>query len=455
MAAALSSTRLWLGLALSTAAIGAMHADEVDDFVATQMAAQHIPGLSLAVLKGGQPLKVKSYGVANLELGTPVTPESVFMIGSLSKQFIAAGVVLLSREGRVGLEDSVRKFLPDAPDAWQPITVRHALTHTGGFPREAPGFDPVKPKSDADVIRTAYAVPLAFRPGEKFDYSNLGYFVLAEIIHRSTQKPWPQFLQERLFAPLGLNSTRTTTVEALVPHRVAGYEWRDGQYLNGEILIGVRPSGAFLSSIQDLAKWEAALCANAPLTPPERELMWTPVKLNDGSEQPYGLGWRVDKMGRHRLVHHAGTIGGFRVHLARFVDDGLTVIVLTNSGLSLPEKITTGVAACYISDLLPKRKAAKLPAEDLDACTGQYQAGGGRLITVSRRDDKLAMTMSFGNRSVELGLFTPESKTRFFNADDPRSTHAFIADAQGRRLLVIENKDGKEVQRLPKLGPQK
>lgn len=454
-----SSAARWLGLAVVVwvAAVSSARADQIDDYVTAKMRRQHIPGLSLVVLKDGKPVKVKGYGVSNLELGTPATPESIYMIGSISKQFIAAGIMFLHKEGKVGLDDSIRKYLPDAPETWQPITVRHALTHTGGLTTKAliPGFDPVKPQSNADLIKASYTVPLASKPGEKYAYSNLGYYVLAEIIQRAAQKPWPQYVHERIFAPLGMNATRTTTLEDLVPHRVDGYDWVEGKYRHGGTLIGVSTSGAFLSSVQDLAKWDAALYSDKLFTQQEREMMWTPVKLNDGSEKPYGFGWVVGKVGKHRHVRHAGTMIGFRAEMTRFVDDRLTVIVLTNAGQAVPEQIALGVAALYIPDLLPRRNTVKLPAHVLDAYTGQYQLPGGRVMNVTRSDGKLRLVMSIDKTSMELGLLIPESKTRFFNEDDPRNTYIFSTNAQGRWQFAIEDQDGKVGQPIPKLDPQK
>lgn len=437
----------WLGLALLAAAVA--RADQVDDFIADKMGRQHIPGLSIAVLKNGRPVKVKGYGFANLELDTRATPETVYKIGSLSKQFIAAGIVLLNADGKLGLDDSIRKYLEDAPETWQPITVRHALTHTAGLVREAPGFSAMKLQSDVDTIRTAYATALVFQPGEKFQYSNLGYFALAEIITRTAGKPWPQYLQERLFAPLGMSATRTTTIEELIPHRASAYDydWADNAFHNSEIMLGVRPSGAFISSVLDLAKWDAALYADRPFSAEQRALMWTPVKLNDGSEKPYGFGWVVEKVGKHRHVHHAGTLTSFRSQISRFVDDRLTVIVLTNCGQALPENIALRVAAFYIPDLMPKRKAMKLSAQVLDGYAGRYEATDARTRSVVRRGDKLALAIVSGRESPEAGVLRPESETRFFNEDDTRSTYIFARDAQGKMQLVMENEEGREVQK--------
>lgn len=450
------------------AAVSGARADEVDDYISGQMSRQHIPGLSLAVLKDGKPVKMQGYGVANLELGTRATPETAYQIGSVSKQFIAAGIVRLSAEGKVGLDDPVRKYLGDAPETWQAITVRHLLTHTSGLVRETPGLQ-LKAQSEMEAIRAGYSAPLVFAPGEKWQYSNLGYFILAEIISRAAQLPWPQYLQERIFAPLGMSATRTTTVEELVPHRASGYHWMDDhKYRNAPIIPGVRPSGAFLSSVLDLAKWDAALYSDEVFSPQQRELMWTPVKLNDGSEKPYGFGWEVGKVGPHRQVKHAGTMFGFRSQLLRFPDDRLTIVVLANASQALPERIALGVAALYLPDLNPpqsKRNVAKLSAEVLDRYTGRYQFPG-RVLTVARREDDLVVSMALQGMgkeidpllhgvSMEVALLRPESTTRFINVDDPRFTYVFSTDGEGRVQFAVEDQNGKLNQPARKQGPEK
>src|SRR6185503_19876704 len=149
-----------------------------------------------------------------------------------SKQFIATGIMLLVQEGQLGPEDPVSNYLEGTPASWKPITIRHLLNHTSGIVREAPGFDPFKVQSDADVIKTAYPLPLRFAPGEKWEYCNVGYFTLAEIIRKVSGKPWGDYLSDALFKPLEMNSTRTTTTTDLVQDRADGYGWREGKYLN-------------------------------------------------------------------------------------------------------------------------------------------------------------------------------------------------------------------------------
>jgi CubicO group peptidase (beta-lactamase class C family) len=442
---------LWLVPMLAVGFSSAASADQIDDLVTAQMERQHIPGVSIALLKNGKVLKSRGYGVANAELGVPATADTVYQIGSVSKQFIAAGILLLSREGRLSLEDGVGRFIEDAPAAWRPITVRQLLTHTSGLIREVSGNE-LKVQPDIDAIRAGYAAPLQFAPGTKMEYSNLGYFVLAEIITRAAGQPWPQYIDARIFAPLAMKATRTTTVANLVPNRSAGYVWADGAYRNTPEVPNVRPSGAFLSTVADLARWDAALNSDILFSAQERQLMWTPVKLEDGSSRPYGFGWRIENAGGHRQVHHAGTMLGYRGQISRFVDDGISVIVLTNSGQALTERIITRVADLYIPDLLPSRKAMKMPVNELDTYAGKYQLTGG-VLTVARTGNTLTLTMAAGARTIEMAVLQPESRMRFFDEDNLRSTYFFETDAQGRMQVILRNEEGRESMRGARIEP--
>jgi len=207
---------------LLTAAIAA-HADQIDDHVRSRMKEQRIPAISLAVIRNGKIVKAKGYGVANVELNVPATPETVYRLASTGKLFIATGIMLLVEEGKLTLDDPVSKYLVETPEAWQKITVRHLLSHTSGVAKEAPGYDDFKIQNDADVIRSAYVQPILFAPGEKATYSNLGYYILGEIISKASGKPWIQYLAERIFKPLQMNATRTTNLADIVPNRAAGY----------------------------------------------------------------------------------------------------------------------------------------------------------------------------------------------------------------------------------------
>lgn len=336
---------------LLISSFSAQAADKVDKYIIAEMQKQHIPGLSLAVIKKGKIIKSKGYGLANVETNVPVTTETVFKIGSVSKPIIAMGIMLLIEEGRIGIDDKLSKYLENTPETWKDITVRHLLSHTSGIIREAPGFDPAKIQSDADVIKTSYELPLRFTPGEKYEYCNVGYFSLAEIIRKVTGKPWEECLAERIFKPFGMNATRTTTFNDIVPNRANAYSFRENKLSNAKVYLALRPSGAFLSTVMDLAKLEAALDSDSFLKPESRSQMWTPFKFNDGKDSVYGLGWQLTNVNGKRRIHHGGSINGFISEFTRFADERVAVIILTNLGEAVPSNIAVGVAGFYIPDL--------------------------------------------------------------------------------------------------------
>jgi len=337
----------FFALVLLLAATIVAQADQIDDLIKVEMQRQKVPGLSLVVLKYGKIIKAAGYGLANIKLQTPATPETVYKIASVSKQFIATGIMLLVQEGQLSLDDAISKYLEGTPVTWKAITIRHLLTHTSGILREAPGFDPFKIQSDADVIKTAYPLPLRFAPGEKWEYCNTSYFALAEIIRKVAGRSWNDYLSEMVFKPSGMNTTYPTNTKVSIPNRALGYSNND-KLLNAPDWSALRPSGAFLSTVLDLAKWDAVLYTNKVLSDSTRQQMWTPVKLNDGTSHPYGFGWQLDSLKGRRLVHHSGGMTGFRTKFARFVDDRLTIIVLMNLDVADVDSIVYGVAAFYL-----------------------------------------------------------------------------------------------------------
>ena len=436
-----------LALVLILVATVAARADKLDDYVKAEMLKQHIPGLSLAVIKEGKIVKLEGYGLTNIELNVPVKPETAFNIGSLSKQLIAAGIMIMIQDGRLSLDDKLSKFLEGPPDTWKDITIRHLLTHTSGLVREAPGFDPLKIQPDADVIKSAYPLPLRFAPGEKWEYSNLGYFSLAEIIRKVSGKPWPDYLKEHLFLPLGMNVTRTTTVTEIIQNRASGYVWKNNKFENAGSFVALRPSGAFISNVLDLAKWDAALYAGTILGPSARAQMWSPVKLNNGGTHPYGFGWELTTVADHKLVHHGGSLPGFRAQISRFVDDKLSVIVLTNGDSANANSIALNVAAFYIPGLIPKRTVAKIDPKILDAYTGQYQHPS-IVFTITREGDTLRLQQGANAEKQDL---LPESATNFFTNENRRLTYSFIKDENGSVTYLVIQVEGRETGRAKKI----
>jgi D-alanyl-D-alanine carboxypeptidase len=324
----------------------------LDEYIQTEMRKSKIVGLSLAIVRNGHLVKAKGYGFANIETRTPATPETIYKIGSISKQFLASGIMLLVADGKVSLDDPITKYLNAAPQSWEKITVRELLTHTSGLAaqrpeNDPPGYEPFKIQPDADLIRRNYSIPLEFAPGTKWRYSNLGYFVIAEIITRASGVPWNEYLSAMIFAPAGMAATRVTSTTDIVPNRADGYVLEDGRLQKAESWIAVRPSGAFLSNVLDMAKWDAVLYSDRVLTASMRERMWTPANLADGTTYPYGFGWSLDSWHGHRRIDHNGGIPGFLSDFERFVDDELAVIVLMNTSSGNPTQIALDVADLY------------------------------------------------------------------------------------------------------------
>ena len=184
--------------------------DSTDIIVRQMMEKQKIVGLSLAVIKNGQPVANKGYGLANVELNVPVTSETVIRLGSVSKQFFTTAIMKLMEEGKLSIEDPVHKFFPDAPETWRPIKIKNLMSHTSGLQREGPAYDNFKIQPDIDIIKSAYNLPLVFKTGEKYQYCNLAYFMLAEIIKQVSGMPWQDYIHDKLFVPAGMNNSYLT-----------------------------------------------------------------------------------------------------------------------------------------------------------------------------------------------------------------------------------------------------
>lgn len=334
---------------------GIVHADPVDDFVSSEMNRQQIPGLSLAVVQNGKILKEKGYGLSDIENEVPVTPDTVFQSGSLGKQFTSALVMLLVKDGKLSLDASISSYLPNTPKSWEAITVRHLLTHTAGLADPYQRLDMRRDYTDDELLKIFAEIPVLLRPGEMFAYSNMGYQVLGFLCTKVAGRFYGDQLRERIFQPIGMG-TRNISGRDIVMHRAAGYSWFEGEIKNQEWVspsLNSTADGGLYLTAHDLALWDLALYGESPLDAAIKEASWSPVKLNDNSTYPYGFGWDLQPVNGHRSIAHSGTWQGFKTFISRFVDDKLTVIVLTNFSGAKPGMIAHGVAGLYIPALKP------------------------------------------------------------------------------------------------------
>ena len=333
---------------------GAAFADAVDTEIRAEMHKRHVPGLTLAVVRNGKVIRAQRYGFAQLELNVPVTPNTVFSLHSVSKQFCATGIMLLIRARKIKLDDPVTKYFPKCSPAWDAIQVKHLLNHTSGNPdylNEDLNLNLPDNAPDAAVPGAVAKLPLKYAPGNKFAYCNTGYLMLGQIIHQLTGHPDPVFLTNRIFKPLGMSSSRTSSQADIIPNRAARYDWKDGRFINGRppSTVGEIADGGMLSSVLDLSKWDAALYTDKILTANEKRQMWTPGPYDDEEKARYDFGFFLDSFNGHRRVWHYGAgFSGDRSVIARYVDDKVTVIILVNGGEpKLPGLVNT-VAAHYL-----------------------------------------------------------------------------------------------------------
>lgn len=296
--------------------------DNVAQYVKAEMARQHIPGLALLVSRDGEPVRAQGFGFSNVELQVPVKPETLFQSGSVGKQFAATAIMMLVEKGTISLDDSITKYFPEAPPTWKPVSVRHLLSHTGGFTDYPKDFDFRKDRSEDELLKIVEAIPLAFPPGTNWSYSNLGYLTLGILIHRVTGTFYGDVLQERIFRPLGMQTTRIISEADIIPNRSAGYRLVKGELKNQEWVspaLNTTADGSLYFSILDLAKWDAALYTEKLLKRTSLDQMWTVVKLNNGKPNSgdYGFGWEITNSHGHRVVGHSGSWQGFKTQLSR------------------------------------------------------------------------------------------------------------------------------------------
>lgn len=335
----------------------------VDSLVSAEMQRQKFPGLSVVVVRDGKIDYVKGYGLANLEHKVAVKPETIFQSGSVGKQFTAFAIMLLVEDGKISLSDKLTEFFPGAPASWDSITVQNLLTHTAGFGGYMDGFNFRADYTEDSLFNIIKNIPLQFAAGEKSVYSNMGYVTLGLIISKVTGNFYGDFLEQRIFKPLGMTTARIISEYDIVPNRAAGYELVGGEIKNQEWVspsINTTADGSMYVSALDMAKWEAGLNAGSLLKKESYEMMWAPVKLNDGSTYPYGFGWRIDSIENKQIIEHDGTWQGFESTIKRYPQKKIAVIVLANMRTTNTNRIASRILELYQPELRrPRLQAIK------------------------------------------------------------------------------------------------
>ena len=329
--------------------------ERVDAYVRGRMAERQIPGLAVAVVRDGRAVKVKGYGTASVEFGVAADENTVFQMYSVSKVFAGLAAMKLVEEGRLSLDAPVSQFFDSAPPAWAALRVRHLLTHTSGLPSWSanPRFASLPDEkrnelTKAEAVALVSELPLRFAPGERWAYHLSGYVMLGSVVERLSGKSYADFLSERVFTPSGMGSTRFGGTGVLVPRRSpTAYNRQTGELRPWLYPFGEKdyPAAGLNSSAADLAKFFVALDAGKILKPESLGALWSPVRLNDGTEKPYGMGWTVGEHKGRRVVGHEG---GGAAWIAHFPAERLSVVVLCNLNGARADEIQYGIADFYL-----------------------------------------------------------------------------------------------------------
>jgi CubicO group peptidase (beta-lactamase class C family) len=400
-------------------------AARIDAVVRAEMTRQKIPGVAVAAIHRGKAVRVQGYGEANVEHHVPVRPETIFQSGSLGKMFTAAGVMLLVGDGVLRIDEPVTRFFPDAPAAWSAITVRHLLTHTSGIPDYTDeSFDYRKDYSEEELAKLAYSLELEFPPGSRWNYSNTGYVLLGMIIRKTSGRFYGDVLRNRIFTPTGMKTARVITEEDIVPNRAAGYRLVEGELKNQEWVspqLNTTADGSLYLSLLDLVAWEETVRSRRILNTGWDEIL-QPVKLASGRRYPYGFGWAIDDVAGQPVHQHGGAWQGFKTHLARYLQDDLTIIVLANLAQAEPDRIVEAVAALFNPRLA---RAEPAPIEDREPDVTQRLEA----LLAAARDGRL----NRGDFAYVRAGFFPEAAERY------QKLLARVGAA--RRIALVERKE--------------
>jgi CubicO group peptidase (beta-lactamase class C family) len=397
---------------------------------------------SALVARDGKVIFSKGCGMANAEWDIPNTPQTKFRLGSITKQFTAASILLLQERGKLSVQDPICKFFDNCPESWKEITIHHLLTHTGGVPNFTSFPDYQKtmmiPVTMESLVARFKDKPLDFKPGEKMSYSNSGYVTLGYIIEKVAGESYESFLQKNIFGSLKMSNTGYDRHDTVLKNRATGYSFRNGKRVNSEYLNMTIPhaAGALYSTVEDLFAWNEALFSDKLLSAKSREAMMTVDKDN------YAYGLAVNQQFNRKMVSHGGGINGFNTILARFPEEKVTIVVLRNADYGYPDpgKIGQGLAAIVFGEKyeIPRERVAiKIDPKILDAYVGQYELNPNFIITTTREGDSL-MTQATGQPKFEL---FPESETKFFlKVVDAQVT--FVKDDKGAVTHLILHQVG-------------
>jgi CubicO group peptidase (beta-lactamase class C family) len=419
------------------------------------------PGAAALVAQDGKILFEEGRGMADLEHDVPVTPETKFRIGSITKQFTAAAILKLQEEGKLNVNDKLAKFIPDFPRGDE-VTLRHLLTHTSGIHSytSKPDFmsGVTNPVTITDLINSFKGDPFDFDPGTKWAYDNSGYLLLGYIVEKVSGESYGDFLRENFFEPLGMTNTGVYRSGAPISHEALGYAFKDGKFgraINWD-MSWAGGAGALYSTVEDLYRWNEGIFDGKVLSEASLAAAFTPVRVSENEEKSdsgYGFGWAIVETRGLREISHSGGLDGFSSFLMRIPSAHFTVAVLANSSSApkiLPADLARKIMEIYLADKLAPLPVAdtNVSANAFDAYVGRYDYGGP-IMTISRQGNHLYAQLA-GQPKFEI---YPASDSKFFwKVTEAEVT--FVKDKDGKVIKALHQQNGSVID-APRLPDEK
>jgi CubicO group peptidase (beta-lactamase class C family) len=395
-----------------------MHNTEIDALIREQVDSNG-PGVAVAIIKDGQVDYCQGYGLANLEWEIPITPQTVFGLGSITKQFTATAIMLLEKQGKLHLDDPIQTYLPGYPTHGRHVTLTHLLTHTAGISNFVtnPGFwghHSLLVNSVDDVIALFKDLPFDFEPGTWYGYSNSGYVLLGHILEKLLGMSYAEVIQQLIFTPLGMTHSYDLAPEPIIPSRADGYTKKKQGYEHARAMAAIakHAAGGLGSTLEDMIRWDSALRENRLLDHALQERMYAPLQLVNGHKEDYGLGWTLGHYRGHDVLCHGGGVPGFSAFFGRFVADGVTIIVLSNLDITDAFGLAAKIAYRALDAPSLTRTPVSLDPQALKGFVGAYDSIFG---TQDVREDEGMLYLA--DETIRHTLM-PISETSFYRADD-------------------------------------
>lgn len=437
---------------------------KIDSIVSLQYS-DNEPGITILVAKDGKAIYKKALGKSNLELNIPIEVNSVFQIGSITKQFTAVSILMLAEQGKLNIEDKIGKYIPEYIEVGRDITIHHLLNHTSGIKNKTPlsekNYTSKMDRSPKELITYFKDEPLAFIPGEKFKYSNAGYILLGQIIETISKQPYSQFIQENIFDKIGMTSSYCGDMKQVIPNRSTGYIIKQNEFVKSDYmnLSLAYSAGAILSTTEDLLKWQNALLQNTLLKESSIKQAMTPTLLNSGKKIPYGYGFRFSRLGNSPVIAHTGSTKGFTSIALFLAQENMYITVLTNCNCKNVNNVAKQVAELFVTrpdvnkvsavtkTTEQEKKSIAVSAEILNNYTGTYEVKPNVNLTIGLDNTNQLYLLAPG-QTKKVELFA-ETQNHFFvkivdaeitfNKNETNNVISLTMNQSGRKIIAKKN----------------